>query len=63
MEAVIKDSFIDRNEATSTDKDSPLIAAGAMMEDEEFGYCTEFIMSLGPDSVKKPFNEKGLHPF
>ncbi len=58
MEAVIKDSFIDRNEATSTDKDSPLIAAGAMMEDEEFGYCTEFIMSLGPDSVKKPFNEK-----
>ena len=28
------------------------------MEEEEFGYCTEFIMSLGPDSVKKPFNEK-----
>ena len=25
---------------------------------EEFGYCTEFIMELGPDSVKKPFNEK-----
>ena len=28
------------------------------MGDEEFGYCTEFIMSLGPDSVKKPFSQK-----
>ena len=37
---------------------NPISAAGALMEDEEFGYCTEFIMSLGPDSVKKPFNEK-----
>jgi DAK2 domain fusion protein YloV len=40
------------------DNENPLLAAGAKMEEEEFGYCTEFIMSLGPDSVKKPFNEK-----
>ena len=53
-----EDSFIERNEATSVDKDNPIVAAGAAMEEEEFGYCTEFIMSLGPDSVKKPFNEK-----
>ncbi|MCQ2802470.1 MAG: DAK2 domain-containing protein [Bacilli bacterium] len=33
-------------------------AAAAQMEGEEFGYCTEFIMSLGPDTVKKPFNQK-----
>ena len=53
-----EDSFVERNEATSVDKDNPIAAAGAAMEEEEFGYCTEFIMSLGPDSVKKPFNEK-----
>ena len=33
-------------------------AAGAQMESEEFGYCTEFIMRLGGDDSKKPFNEK-----
>lgn len=32
-------------------------AAASAMEEEEFGYCTEFIMSLGPDSVKKIFNQ------
>lgn len=58
MQAAINDAFIARNEATSVDKENPIIAAGAAMEEEEFGYCTEFIMSLGPDSVKKPFNEK-----
>ena len=47
-----------RNEAAPTGADSPIMAAGASMKDEEFGYCTEFIMSLGPDTVKKPFNEK-----
>ena len=33
-------------------------AAAASIAEEEFGYCTEFIMSLGPDSVKKIFNQK-----
>ena len=58
MLASLEGNFIERNQATAVDKDSPIIAAGAAMEEEEFGYCTEFIMSLGPDSVKKPFNEK-----
>lgn len=57
MNAALLGNFIERNQATST-VNNPLMAAGANMEDEEFGYCTEFIMSLGPDSVKKPFNEK-----
>lgn len=26
--------------------------------DEEFGYCTEFILRLGPEEIKKPFVEK-----
>ena len=58
MREAINDSFIERSQATATEADNPIVAAGASMEDEEFGYCTEFIMSLGPDSVKKPFNEK-----
>ena len=58
MRSALDGNVIERSQATSTDKDNPLIAAGAAMEDEEFGYCTEFIMSLGPDRVKKPFNEK-----
>ena len=57
MKAALENLDIERNQATST-QDNPIIAAGAAMEEEEFGYCTEFIMSLGPDSVKKPFNEK-----
>ena len=58
MRSAIDGDIIERNQATSTQADNPIIAAGASMENEEFGYCTEFIMSLGPDSVKKPFNEK-----
>ena len=58
MREAINGNFVERNQATATDADNPIIAAGAAMEEEEFGYCTEFIMSLGPDSVKKPFNEK-----
>ncbi len=58
MLAAVEGNFIERSQATATDSDNPIIAAGAAMDEEEFGYCTEFIMSLGPDSVKKPFNEK-----
>lgn len=45
-------------------RDDKIVSAGAIasaaasaMEEEEYGYCTEFIMSLGPDSVKKIFNQ------
>ena len=58
MLSALKDKPIARNEKKENNTDNPLVAAGASMENEEFGYCTEFIMSLGPDSVKKPFNEK-----
>ena len=57
MKAALENADIERNQATAQ-SDNPIVAAGAAMEEEEFGYCTEFIMSLGPDSVKKPFNEK-----
>ena len=58
MLAAAEGNFIERSQATATDAENPIIAAGAAMDEEEFGYCTEFIMSLGPDTVKKPFNEK-----
>ena len=58
MKLALEGEPVERNQATSTQADNPIVAAGASMDEEEFGYCTEFIMSLGPDSVKKPFNEK-----
>lgn len=58
MLLALQNKFVERNKATATEASSPVQAAGAISEDEEFGYCTEFIMELGPDSVKKPFNEK-----
>lgn len=48
--------YIERNEASY--KNDIAKAAAMEMGEEEFGYCTEFIMSLGPDSVKKPFSQK-----
>ncbi|MBR0294661.1 MAG: DAK2 domain-containing protein [Bacilli bacterium] len=56
MRLALDGNIVERAQATETQ--NPISAAGALMEDEEFGYCTEFIMELGPDSVKKPFNEK-----
>lgn len=54
-----KGQFIERNESTTV---NPNIMQAAAMEmgEEEFGYCTEFIMSLGPDSVKEPFSQKNF---
>ncbi|MCQ2815485.1 MAG: DAK2 domain-containing protein [Bacilli bacterium] len=57
MALALENKDVIRNESLNSEGQSPISAAGAQMEDEEFGYCTEFIMSLGPDSVKKPFNQ------
>lgn len=58
MRQAVTGDPVTRNESAGGDANNPIVAAGAAMEEEEFGYCTEFIMELGPDSVKKPFNEK-----
>lgn len=58
MRFALDGNVIERNEATASNPTNSFTMAGASLEEEEFGYCTEFIMSLGPDSVKKPFNEK-----
>ena len=48
--------FVERNETKGTSQETSSIFKD--MEEEEFGYCTEFIMSLGPDSIKKTFSQK-----
>ena len=56
MQSALNGEFIDKVNATSTDiKGSAQIAADE--NNDEFGYCTEFIMRLGPDSVKRPFQK------
>ncbi len=58
MRLALSGEIIERSQATATENANPISIAGAIMENEEFGYCTEFIMILGPDSVKRPFSEK-----
>ena len=52
-----KGEFVERDQKNVSGSSIAAMAASTM-EEEEFGYCTEFIMSLGPDSVKKIFNQK-----
>ena len=48
--------FVERNETVN--RAETMSKAALELEEDEFGYCTEFIMSLGPDSIKKPFVQK-----
>lgn len=57
MYAAVQGEFIERSKATSMDKGTPIVAAGASMEEDEFGYCTVFLLQLSNEG-KKPFNEK-----
>jgi len=51
------DKVIEKNQATAFEE--PREMAGAAMEAEEFGYCTEFILKIGAgESEKKPFVDK-----
>ena len=50
------DQFVTRDDKNVNGSSIAAMAASSM-DEEEFGYCTEFIMSLGPDSVKKIFNQ------
>lgn len=60
MKSAIDGVIIEKINATSVDE-KPVIIGGAPSQidgEDEFGYCTEFIMRLGPDATKKPFNER-----
>ena len=58
MRQALDGNIVERTGATEQDPKNPIVAAGASMEEDEFGYCTVFLLQLGPDAVKKPFNEK-----
>lgn len=49
-----------REESSKAKIGQVMSKAAEAMDEEEFGYCTEFIMSLGPDSVKAPFDQKSF---
>lgn len=59
MLSSMNDVLVERRQITLQQADQLDIApstAAAMMENEEFGYCTEFILKL--EEGKKPFNEE-----
>lgn len=58
MFAAVQGEFIERSKATSMEREAPIVAAGASMEEDEFGYCTVFLLQLDQEGNKKPFNEK-----
>ena len=57
MNEALKGNFIEKNKVEAMTSDSDKSNLASFKEDDEFGYCTEFIMRLGPDSTKKAFNE------
>ena len=56
MNSCLNGDFIDRNEASSFEVNGQAQVM-ANENNDEFGYCTEFVLRLGPDSTKKPFNK------
>lgn len=60
MLAAITTGIIQKESATATETIPHYDMAGAKITgEEEYGYCTEFILRIGAgDEVKKPFNEK-----
>ncbi|HMM01236.1 MAG TPA: DAK2 domain-containing protein [Bacilli bacterium] len=60
MQSGLLGNIIQKSQATAVEeapKQAPAMA-GAKVEGDEFGYCTEFIMRLGPEDSKRPFVEK-----
>ena len=57
MNEALNGRFIEKNAVEVQGNETDKTNLASFKEDDEFGYCTEFIMRLGPDSVKKVFNE------
>lgn len=61
MLAAITTGIIQKESATATETAAPIfeMAGARIAGEEEYGYCTEFILRIGGgDEVKKAFNEK-----
>ena len=57
MNEALNGRFIEKNAVEVQGNETDKTNLANFKEDDEFGYCTEFIMRLGPDTVKKVFNE------
>lgn len=58
MHSALLGKMIDKTTATAMEQNQSIQMAGAKIEaEEEFGYCTEFILRLGGED-KRPFQEK-----
>ncbi len=57
LRSAAKGVFIEKINATETEAKPTIFVPAAEGEGEEYGYCTEFIMRLGPAESKKQFNE------
>ena len=60
MLSFLKGKFIEREENASQEKAKVESPIGDMDKDDEFGYCTEFIMRLGPADEKEQFEEQSF---
>ena len=56
MQGSVVGSPVERNEATSVVDNQAQVSASD--KEDEYGYCTEFIMRLGPAEFKKSFNKQ-----
>ena len=60
MNSALKGKPIERNEVTAVNENKSQSPIADMDDDDEFGYCTEFIMRLGPTDEKKEFIENSF---
>ena len=60
MLSFLKGKFIEREENASQENAKVESPIGDMDKDDEFGYCTEFIMRLGPADEKEKFEEQAF---
>ena len=60
MHSFLKGKFIEREENATQEKAKVESPIGDMDKDDEFGYCTEFIMRLGPADEKEKFEEQAF---
>lgn len=58
MERALLGDVVEKSQATVFEERLPQPEFKGEKSDDEFGYCTEFILRLGPDDEKKPFVEK-----
>jgi len=58
MERALLGDVVEKSQATVFEERMPQPEFKGERSEDEFGYCTEFIMRLGPDAEKKPFVEK-----